>query len=76
MKSMGMRAAGLRLERMKSSLLWAGEGFRNIHPVLPQLRDAKADRPTLSDFLCNGNRRVPLGPLHNLIVDIERQLRS
>ena len=63
MKSMGTKSTGLRLERMKASLLWAGEGFRNLHPVLPGLRDASAERPTLSDFLCGGSRRVPLGPL-------------
>ena len=63
MKSFGKKPGGLRLERMKASLLWAGEAFRNIHPVLPGLRDPKVERPTLSDFLCNGNRRVPLGPL-------------
>lgn len=39
MKSFGKRAAGLRLERMKASPMWSGEGFRNIHPVLPGLRE-------------------------------------
>jgi L-ascorbate metabolism protein UlaG (beta-lactamase superfamily) len=63
MKTFGMRAEGLRLERMKSSLLWAGDGFRNKHPVLAGLRDAQAARPTLSEFLCGGVRRVPGGPL-------------
>jgi L-ascorbate metabolism protein UlaG (beta-lactamase superfamily) len=63
MKSFGKRPDGLRLERMKASLLWAGEAFRNIHPVLPGLRDLSAARPTLSEFLCGGNRRVPRGPL-------------
>ena len=38
MKSLGMRAAGERLERMKASVRWAGDGFRNLHPVLPGLR--------------------------------------
>ncbi|MFM2065517.1 MAG: hypothetical protein RLZZ584_426 [Pseudomonadota bacterium] len=63
MKSLGKRAAGLRLERMAASPLWAGDGFRNLHPVRPGLRDASAPRPTLGDFLCGGNRRVPVGPL-------------
>jgi L-ascorbate metabolism protein UlaG (beta-lactamase superfamily) len=63
MKSMGKRADGLRLERMKSSPLWAGETFRNQHPVLPGLRDLAVERPTLSDFLCGGKRRVPDSPL-------------
>ena len=39
MKSLGKRADGLRLERMRASRLWSGEAFRNIHPVLPGLRD-------------------------------------
>jgi len=63
LKTFGKRAEGLRLERMKASSLWAGEGFRNRHPVAPGLRDASAARPTLSEFLCGGTRRVPTGPL-------------
>ena len=59
MKSLGKRADGLRLERMQSSPLWAGDGFRNIHPVLPGLRDPSAAPPSLSEFLCDGERRVP-----------------
>ena len=63
MKSLGQRAQGLRLERMQASPLWAGEGFRNLHPVLPGLRDRHAARPTLSEFICHSGRRVPSGPL-------------
>jgi len=63
MKSFGKRAAGARLERMRASRLWAGEGFRNIHPVLPGLRDRSAPRPTLREFLASDGRRIPLGPL-------------
>ena len=59
MKSLGKKSDGLRLERMRSSSLWTGEGFRNIHPVLPGLRDASARAPSLSEFLCGGERRVP-----------------
>jgi L-ascorbate metabolism protein UlaG (beta-lactamase superfamily) len=44
---------------MKSSARWGGEGFRNIHPILPGLRDPTAQMPSLSDFLCGGERRVP-----------------
>jgi L-ascorbate metabolism protein UlaG (beta-lactamase superfamily) len=66
MKSLGKRAAGLRLERMKASLLWAGESFRNRHPVLPGLRDLTAQRPSLSDFLCADGRRAPPGRLPSL----------
>ena len=58
-KSIGARPSGLRLERMQSSPLWDGDGFRNIHPVLPGLRDTSVPRPSLSDFLRGGNRRVP-----------------
>ncbi len=63
MKSFGKKPDGLRLERMQASPRWAGDGFRNVHPVLPGLRDAGAARPSLSDFLCGGSRRVPRGPL-------------
>jgi L-ascorbate metabolism protein UlaG (beta-lactamase superfamily) len=66
MKTFGKRADGLRLERMKASALWGGEGFRNVHPVAPGLRDTSAPRPTLSEFLCGGTRRVPTGPLPHL----------
>ena len=59
MKSLGRKPYGLRLERMRSSPLWAGDGFRNIHPVLPGLRDAGAAPLSLSEFLCGGERRVP-----------------
>jgi hypothetical protein len=63
MKSLGKRAGGLRLERMRASRLWAGEAFRNVHPVLPGLRNAAAKLPSLSDFLCSNGRRVPPGRL-------------
>ena len=61
MKSFGKRPEGLRLERMRASPRWAGEAFRNLHPIAPGLRDTTAPRPTLSDFLCGGERRVPRG---------------
>lgn len=63
MKSFGKRAQGERLERMRASPLWAGDGFRNRYPVLPGLRDATAQRPSLKDFLSGGNRRTPGAPL-------------
>ena len=63
MKSLGKRSDGARLERMKSSPLWAGDRFRNTHPITPGLRDPTASMPSLSDFLCGGERRVPRGPL-------------
>jgi L-ascorbate metabolism protein UlaG (beta-lactamase superfamily) len=63
MKSLGNKADGLRLERMKESRLWAGDSFRNIHPIQPGLRDLTAPKVTLSEFLCGGARRVPRAPL-------------
>lgn len=43
MKSLGQRATGLRLERMRASPRYlktdAGEGFRNLHPIQPGLKD-------------------------------------
>jgi L-ascorbate metabolism protein UlaG (beta-lactamase superfamily) len=63
MKSLGKRPQGARLERITSSPLWAGEYFRNIHPITPGLRDPNAAMPTLKEFICGGERRVPLGPL-------------
>lgn len=70
MKAFGAKAAGARLERMRASAGWVaggaderGGGFRNRYAVLPGLRDANAERPRLSDFLCHAGRRVPAGPL-------------
>ncbi len=63
MKSLGKRADGARLERMKSSALWVGDAFRNVHPILPGLRDPAAKMPSLPDFLCADERRVPRQPL-------------
>ena len=66
MKSLGKRAAGLRLERMRASPLWSGDGFRNVHPIRAGLRDPNAKFPTLTDFMCGGPRRVPKAPLPSL----------
>jgi L-ascorbate metabolism protein UlaG (beta-lactamase superfamily) len=63
MKSLGARSRGARLERMQASPQWAGEGFQNVHPVLPGLRDPNASMPKISEFLCGGERRVPQRPL-------------
>ena len=63
MKAFGARPQGLRLERIKASPRWAGDAFRNVHPVLPELRSATARPPTVSEFLCGGDRRVPRAPL-------------
>ena len=67
MKSLGSRAIGARLERMRASPLWmpaeTGGSFRNRAPIRPGLRDAAAAMPSLTDFLCGGARRVPRQPL-------------
>ena len=63
---MGGKSKGARLERMKDSPLWTGERFRNVHPILPGLRDANTPMPTLTEFLCGGSRRVPRGPLPSM----------
>jgi L-ascorbate metabolism protein UlaG (beta-lactamase superfamily) len=63
MRSLGKRPGGARLERIKASPRWSGEQFRNLHPVLPGLRDPNAAMPTIAEFVCGGERRVPRGPL-------------
>ena len=63
MKSFGGTPAGERLERIKASPRWAGERFRNLHPILPGLRDPSVPMPTIKEFLCGGDRRTPLSPL-------------
>ena len=63
MKSLGKRADGARLERMKASPLWAGDRFQNVHPILPNLRDPSVKMPSITDFIGGGERRVPSGPL-------------
>ena len=65
MKSLGSRATGARLERMKASPRWGGEAFRNMHPILPGLRDPAAPMPTLTEFLC-GEKLAPVQPLPSL----------
>src|SRR2546427_430036 len=66
MKSLGRKPEGARLERIKASPLWAGERFRNVHPILPGLRDPNAAMPTIGDFLCGGERRIPRAPLPSM----------
>ena len=63
MKSLGRRAQGARLERMQASARWAGDRFRNLYPIAPGLRDPAVPMPSLRDFLCAGERRVPRAPL-------------
>ena len=63
MRTFGKAAQGLRLERLKALPLWDGEQLRNIHPVLPGLRDPAAPRPALRDLLREGPERRPAAPL-------------
>lgn len=63
MKSLGRKPQGERLERIKASPAWAGDRFRNVHPVMVGLRDASEPMPSLTDFICGGERRVPRAPL-------------
>ena len=60
---MGHHAEGARLERMRASPRWAGEGFRNLHPIAPGLRDASVPMPSIRDLLWRGGARVPRAPL-------------
>jgi L-ascorbate metabolism protein UlaG (beta-lactamase superfamily) len=66
MRSLGKRSEGARLERIRASPLWSGERFGNVHPIAPGLRDPAVPMPTISEFLCGGERRVPRGPLPSL----------
>jgi len=63
MNVFGKRAIGQRLERMRASPLWSGLAFRNLHPVLPGLRDLSVPQPTLREFFFERGRRTPPGPL-------------
>ena len=66
MRSLGKKPEGARLERVKASPRWLGDRFRNMHPIQPGLRDPNASMPSLSDFLCGGERRVPRAPLPSI----------
>ncbi|MGD0505143.1 MAG: MBL fold metallo-hydrolase [Steroidobacteraceae bacterium] len=66
MKSLGTRAEGARLERIKASPLWVNDRFQNVHPILPHLRDSSVPMPSIKDFMFGGERRVPPGPLPSM----------
>jgi L-ascorbate metabolism protein UlaG (beta-lactamase superfamily) len=66
MKSLGGKSLGARRERIQASPRWGGEQFRNVHPIIPGLRDPNASMPSIGDFLCGGERRVPRGPLPSM----------
>jgi len=63
MKAFGARSRGLRLERMAASPRWAGNGFRNVHPILTSLRDPSAPFPSAGEWLCAAPPRYPDAPL-------------
>ncbi len=63
--SFGARASGLRLERVKASPRYLDGTFRNTQPVPPGLKKGTVT-PTLTEFLCGGQRRTPPGPLPSL----------
>lgn len=60
MKTFGKQATGLRRERMHASPRWSGEGFKNLAPMLPDLKAGAM--PRVGEFLC-GPRRIPKAPL-------------
>ncbi|MDC0716634.1 MBL fold metallo-hydrolase [Nannocystis bainbridge] len=60
MKTFGKQAAGQRLERMRASPRWDGHAFKNLHPVLPDLKTG--GMPGIGELLC-GPRRFPGAPL-------------
>jgi L-ascorbate metabolism protein UlaG (beta-lactamase superfamily) len=63
--SFGAHASGLRLERMRSSSRYADGVFHNTAPVSPGLKKGTVG-PTISEFLCGGQRRTPPGPLPSM----------
>ncbi|MFZ3323219.1 MAG: MBL fold metallo-hydrolase [Usitatibacter sp.] len=66
MKSLGKNPEGARLERIQASPRWAGERFRNLHPIAAGLRDPNAKMPTIREFLCSGVRRFPKAQLPSI----------
>jgi hypothetical protein len=53
---------GLRRERMRASPRFDGRVFRNTYPVSTGLKEG-VERPTMRDFLCPDEKRVPSAPL-------------
>jgi L-ascorbate metabolism protein UlaG (beta-lactamase superfamily) len=64
MKPVLTRSRGVRLERIAASPRWDGDRFRNTHPA-PRGEPGVA-MPSLGDFVCGGDRRVPQEPLPSL----------
>jgi len=59
---MTTRPNGLRAERIEASPRFNGHVFMNTNPVSQGLKPG-VERPTMRDFLCGGERRIPSGPL-------------
>jgi L-ascorbate metabolism protein UlaG (beta-lactamase superfamily) len=66
MRTFGKKPSGARLERIKDSPLWTGDSFRNIFPIPAGLRSTEIGMPSIRDFICGGERRVPRAPLPNM----------
>src|SRR5689334_17755541 len=64
-QSIGAQATGLRLERMKGSSRYIDGAFRNTSQVAPGLKKGTI-APTITEFLCGGQRRTPPAPLPSL----------
>jgi len=56
------RSSGLRAERIKACDRFSGTTFRNTRPIAPGLKKGTVI-PTLSEYLCGGQRRAPAAPL-------------
>ncbi|HEX4936210.1 MAG TPA: MBL fold metallo-hydrolase, partial [Gemmatimonadaceae bacterium] len=56
------RTTGLRTARIQASPQFNGRAFANTYPVSSGLKPG-VERPSLREFLCGGERRVPSGPL-------------
>ncbi|MCC6929109.1 MAG: MBL fold metallo-hydrolase [Gemmatimonadaceae bacterium] len=55
-------SAAARIARIQASPRFNGRTFANTYPVSSGLKPG-VERPTLRDFLCSGERRVPSAPL-------------
>lgn len=62
LKSFGAQASGLRLERMKASARYVDGAFVNTTKIAQGLKKGTA-APTITEFLCGGQRRTPRAPL-------------
>jgi L-ascorbate metabolism protein UlaG (beta-lactamase superfamily) len=62
MISRSQRSNSQRLERTKASPQFNGRTFVNTHRVGVGFKEG-VERPTMRDFLCGGERRIPAGPL-------------